>query len=55
MGILNKNKKKVKYFTCSKDEPNRINEGLENRGIDANSVINIEPNNQHLTVWYRES
>jgi len=53
-------KKQVKYFTCGKNVscPNttlneRINEGLQNRNIDADSVISITDNGDWVTVWYR--
>lgn len=46
-------KKQVKYFTCGKNELERINEGLQNRNIDADSVISITDNGDWITVWYR--
>lgn len=46
-------KKQVKYFTCGKNELERINEGLQNRNIDADSVISITDNGDLITVWYR--
>ena len=46
-------KKQVKYFTCDKNELERINEGLQNRNIDADSVISITDNGDWITVWYR--
>ncbi len=36
--IINKKKKEVEYFTA---EYNRIKEGLDNRGLDADAIINI--------------
>jgi hypothetical protein len=49
------NKRQVKYFTCGKNELERINEGLQNRNIDADSVISITDNGGWVTVWYRIS
>lgn len=46
-------KKQVKYFTCGKNELERINEGLQNRNIDADSVISMTDNGDWITVWYR--
>ena len=45
----------VKFFTCYKNELERINEGLQNRNIDANSVISITDNGEEVIVWYRET
>lgn len=46
-------KKQVKFFTCGKNELERINEGLQNRNVDADSVISITDNGDWVTVWYR--
>jgi hypothetical protein len=46
-------KRQVKYFTCCKNELERINEGLQCRNIDANSIISITENENWVTVWYR--
>jgi hypothetical protein len=45
--------RQVKYFTCCKNELERINEGLQCRNIDANSIISITENENWVTVWYR--
>ena len=49
----NKMKQEIKYFTCSKKELERINEGLKIRNIDANSVISITTSDDLVTVWYK--
>lgn len=46
-------KKQVKFFTCGKNELERINEGLQNRNVDADSVISITDNGDWVTVWYK--
>jgi len=46
--------KKVKCFTCLKYELERIDEGLNHRNLDADSVISITDNGDFVTVWYRE-
>jgi hypothetical protein len=46
-------KQEIKYFTCSKKELERINEGLKIRNIDANSVISITTSDDLVTVWYK--
>lgn len=46
-------KKQVKFFGCGKHELERINEGLQNRNIDADSVISISDNGDQVIVWYR--
>jgi hypothetical protein len=46
-------KRQVKHFICGKNELERINEGLQNRNIDADSVISITDNGGYVTVWYR--
>jgi hypothetical protein len=46
-------KRQVKYFTCGKNELERINEGLQHRNIDADSVISITDGGDWVTVWYR--
>jgi len=43
-------KRQVEYFHC---ELERINEGLQNRNIDADSVISITDNGVWVSVWYR--
>jgi hypothetical protein len=45
----------VKYFTCRKNELERINEGLQYRNIDADSVISITDNDDFVILWYRET
>jgi hypothetical protein len=42
----------VGYFMCFKHELERINEGLNLRNIDANSVISITDNGSEIIVWY---
>lgn len=47
--------KEVKYFVS---ELNRINEGLKNRGLDANNVVNIVIDNSSIfsyIVFYKEN
>jgi hypothetical protein len=46
----------VKYFVCYINEQvqERINEGLRQRNIDADSVISITDNSDYITVWYKE-
>lgn len=46
-------KRQVKYFTCGKNELERINEGLQHRNIDADSVISITNDGDCVTVWYK--
>jgi hypothetical protein len=46
--------KQVKYFTCGKNDLERINEGLKLRNLDADSVISITDNGDSVTVWYKE-
>jgi hypothetical protein len=46
-------KRQVKYFTCGKNELERINEGLQHRNIDADSVISITDNGDWVTIWYK--
>lgn len=46
-------KKQLKYFTCGKNELERINDALQNRNIDADSVISITDNGDWVTIWYR--
>lgn len=46
-------KKQVEYFTCGKNELEKINEGLQHRNIDADSVISITDNGDCITVWYK--
>jgi hypothetical protein len=46
-------KQEIKYFICFKHELERINEGLIQRNIDANSVITITDNGDSVFVWYK--
>jgi hypothetical protein len=46
--------KQIKYFLCRVDELERINEGLQNRNIDADSVISITNSGDCVIVWYKE-
>lgn len=34
-------KRRIGYFTCEKNEFDRIDEGLQNRNVDADSIISI--------------
>jgi len=47
-------KKKVGYFTCGKNELERIDEGLQNRNIDAEAIISIIDSGSFLTILYRK-
>ena len=56
--IMNTKKKEVKYFIGEFD---RINEGLQNRNLDADAVINIlqlplsnDEQKEIYLVYYRE-
>lgn len=44
--------KQIKYFLCPIEEISRINEGLQIRNIDADSVISITNNGKYFIVWY---
>lgn len=44
-------KKQVKWFTCIDIE--RINEGLQLRNIDADSIISIDNCGAYYMVWYK--
>lgn len=46
-------KRQADFFMCSKNELERINEGLQSRGIDSDSIINIIDNGDFVTIWYR--
>jgi len=46
--------KELYYFTLGKLDMDRMNEGLRNRNIDADSVISIIDNGDYLTVWYKK-
>lgn len=46
-------KRRVDFFSCGKNELERINEGLQSRGIDSDSIINITDNGNFVTIWYR--
>ena len=46
--------KQVKYFYCIKTELDRINEGLQKRNINADSVISITDDGDVVIVWYIE-
>ena len=46
-------KKRIGYFTCGKNELERIDEGLQNRNIDADSIISIIDSGSFLTILYR--
>jgi hypothetical protein len=51
--IKKKIKRQVKYFTCGKNELEKINEGLQHRNIDADSVISITDSGECVNIWYR--
>ena len=46
-------KTEISYYITRKIELHRINEGLKNRCIDADSVISITDNGDSVTVWYK--
>lgn len=46
-------KKRIGYFTCGKNELERIDEGLQNRDIDADAIISIIDSGSFLTLLYR--
>ena len=46
-------KKRIGYFTCGKNELERIDEGLQNRNIDADAIISIIDSGSFLTIFYR--
>jgi len=49
----NKIEKQVGYFKCGKNELERINEGLKFRNLNADSIISITDNIDHVTVYYK--
>ena len=46
-------KKRIDYFTCGKNELHRIDEGLQNRNIDADAILSIIDSGSFLTILYR--
>ena len=46
-------KKRIGYVTCRKNELERIDEGLQNRNIDADAIISIIDSGSFLTIIYR--
>ena len=46
--------KQVGYFKCGKNELDRINEGLKSRNLNADSIISITDNIDHVTVYYKQ-
>ena len=45
--------KKISHFICKKSEPEKIEEGLKMRNIDADSIISIIEDRETIKIWYK--